>query len=43
MCCCCVVVLLCQVLQTSGNWYKAELNGQEGLVPRNFINIHLPR
>uniref|UniRef100_A0A8C2Z5X8 Osteoclast-stimulating factor 1 n=1 Tax=Cyclopterus lumpus TaxID=8103 RepID=A0A8C2Z5X8_CYCLU len=27
---------------TSGNWYTAELNGREGLVPKNFININLP-
>ncbi|XP_070775184.1 GRB2-related adapter protein 2b [Enoplosus armatus] len=31
-----------KVLQTTGNWYKAELNGVEGFVPKNFINIHLP-
>ncbi|XP_042341608.1 GRB2-related adapter protein 2b [Plectropomus leopardus] len=31
-----------QILQTTGNWYKGELNGFEGFVPKNFINIHLP-
>ncbi|XP_051240376.1 GRB2-related adapter protein 2-like isoform X2 [Dicentrarchus labrax] len=31
-----------KILQTSGNWYKAELNGVEGFVPQNFINMHLP-
>ncbi|XP_070840238.1 GRB2-related adapter protein 2b [Chaetodon trifascialis] len=31
-----------KILQTTGNWYKAELNGVEGFVPQNFINIHLP-
>uniref|UniRef100_A0A3B4UEG5 Osteoclast-stimulating factor 1 n=1 Tax=Seriola dumerili TaxID=41447 RepID=A0A3B4UEG5_SERDU len=31
-----------KILQTTGNWYKAELNGAEGFVPRNFISIHLP-
>uniref|UniRef100_A0A672YAG3 Osteoclast-stimulating factor 1 n=1 Tax=Sphaeramia orbicularis TaxID=375764 RepID=A0A672YAG3_9TELE len=31
-----------QILQTSGNWYKAELNGVEGFVPKNFINIDFP-
>ncbi|XP_037620905.1 GRB2-related adapter protein 2b isoform X2 [Sebastes umbrosus] len=31
-----------KILQTSGNWYKAELNGCEGFVPKNFITIHLP-
>uniref|UniRef100_A0A672YBT6 Osteoclast-stimulating factor 1 n=1 Tax=Sphaeramia orbicularis TaxID=375764 RepID=A0A672YBT6_9TELE len=30
------------ILQTSGNWYKAELNGVEGFVPKNFINIDFP-
>ncbi|KAF3687999.1 Growth factor receptor-bound protein 2 Adapter protein GRB2 SH2/SH3 adapter GRB2 [Channa argus] len=31
-----------KVLQTTGNWYKAEINGVEGFVPKNFININLP-
>lgn len=31
-----------KILQTSGNWYKAELNRAEGFVPKNFINLHLP-
>uniref|UniRef100_A0A672Y8E8 Osteoclast-stimulating factor 1 n=1 Tax=Sphaeramia orbicularis TaxID=375764 RepID=A0A672Y8E8_9TELE len=31
-----------KILQTSGNWYKAELNGVEGFVPKNFINIDFP-
>uniref|UniRef100_A0A3B4YVN4 Osteoclast-stimulating factor 1 n=1 Tax=Seriola lalandi dorsalis TaxID=1841481 RepID=A0A3B4YVN4_SERLL len=31
-----------KILQTTGNWYKAELNGAEGFVPKNFISIHLP-
>uniref|UniRef100_A0A3P8SHD6 Osteoclast-stimulating factor 1 n=1 Tax=Amphiprion percula TaxID=161767 RepID=A0A3P8SHD6_AMPPE len=31
-----------KILQTSGNWYKAELNRVKGFVPKNFINIHLP-
>ncbi|XP_069545492.1 GRB2-related adapter protein 2b [Brachyistius frenatus] len=30
------------ILQTSGNWYKAELNKVVGFVPKNFVNIHLP-
>ncbi|KAI3353468.1 hypothetical protein L3Q82_019994 [Scortum barcoo] len=33
---------LLKILQTTGNWYKAELNGVEGFVPKNFINLHLP-
>ncbi|KAE8300537.1 GRB2-related adapter protein-like [Larimichthys crocea] len=35
-------VSLCQILQTTGNWYKAELSGVVGFVPQNFIDIHLP-
>ncbi|XP_032396238.1 GRB2-related adaptor protein 2 [Etheostoma spectabile] len=31
-----------KILQTTGNWYKAELHGSDGFVPKNFINIHLP-
>ncbi|XP_033972652.1 GRB2-related adapter protein-like [Trematomus bernacchii] len=30
------------VVQTSGNWFKAELNGFVGSVAKNFLNIHLP-
>ncbi|KAK9540914.1 hypothetical protein VZT92_003332 [Zoarces viviparus] len=30
------------ILQATGNWYKAELKGRDGFVPKNFINIHLP-
>ncbi|GLD63880.1 GRB2-related adapter protein 2 [Lates japonicus] len=31
-----------KILQTTGNWYREELRGVEGFVPKNFINIHLP-
>uniref|UniRef100_UPI0037E812B7 GRB2-related adapter protein 2b n=1 Tax=Semicossyphus pulcher TaxID=241346 RepID=UPI0037E812B7 len=31
-----------KILQTTGNWYKAELNGVEAFVPKNFLNLHLP-
>ncbi|KAM7010116.1 GRB2-related adapter protein 2b [Tautogolabrus adspersus] len=31
-----------KIRQTTGNWYKAELDGVEGFVPKNFINFHLP-
>ncbi|TMS22962.1 GRB2-related adaptor protein 2 [Larimichthys crocea] len=31
-----------KILQTTGNWYKAELSGVVGFVPQNFIDIHLP-
>lgn len=39
----CDRVPLWQILQTTGNWYMAELSGVEGLVPKNFISFHLPR
>ncbi|CAK6975042.1 LOW QUALITY PROTEIN: growth factor receptor-bound protein 2-like [Scomber scombrus] len=38
----CECVPLCQVMQTTGNWYKAELNEFEGYVPKNFIDMVLP-
>uniref|UniRef100_A0A665W2U0 Osteoclast-stimulating factor 1 n=1 Tax=Echeneis naucrates TaxID=173247 RepID=A0A665W2U0_ECHNA len=31
-----------KILQTTGDWYKAERNGVQGFVPKNFISIHLP-
>ncbi|XP_040893085.1 GRB2-related adapter protein 2b isoform X2 [Toxotes jaculatrix] len=31
-----------KILQTTGNWYRAESSGAEGFVPKNFISIHLP-
>ncbi|XP_030596218.1 GRB2-related adapter protein 2b [Archocentrus centrarchus] len=31
-----------KILQTSGNWYKAECSGNMGYVPKNFISIDLP-
>uniref|UniRef100_A0A667WUH7 Osteoclast-stimulating factor 1 n=1 Tax=Myripristis murdjan TaxID=586833 RepID=A0A667WUH7_9TELE len=30
------------IMGTKDDWYRAELNGDEGYVPKNFINIHLP-
>ncbi|KAM4612031.1 GRB2-related adapter protein 2b isoform 2-T2 [Polymixia lowei] len=30
------------ILGTNDDWYKAELNGSEGFVPKNYINIHIP-
>uniref|UniRef100_A0A670KCT3 GRB2 related adaptor protein 2 n=1 Tax=Podarcis muralis TaxID=64176 RepID=A0A670KCT3_PODMU len=30
------------VLKVSEEWYKAELNGYEGYVPKNFIDFHSP-
>uniref|UniRef100_A0A3Q4MNR5 Osteoclast-stimulating factor 1 n=1 Tax=Neolamprologus brichardi TaxID=32507 RepID=A0A3Q4MNR5_NEOBR len=31
-----------KILQTSGNWYRAEHNGAMGFVPKNYIDIHIP-
>ncbi|XP_026214602.1 GRB2-related adapter protein 2b [Anabas testudineus] len=31
-----------KILHTTGNWYKAEINGAEGFVPKNFIDFQLP-
>ncbi|XP_078286572.1 GRB2-related adapter protein 2-like [Rhinoraja longicauda] len=31
-----------KVLSTEDDWYKAEINGQEGFVPKNYIEIHFP-
>uniref|UniRef100_A0A673GRZ0 Osteoclast-stimulating factor 1 n=1 Tax=Sinocyclocheilus rhinocerous TaxID=307959 RepID=A0A673GRZ0_9TELE len=27
---------------TNDDWFKAEINGMEGFVPQNYINIHFP-
>uniref|UniRef100_A0A8C9W0P3 Osteoclast-stimulating factor 1 n=1 Tax=Scleropages formosus TaxID=113540 RepID=A0A8C9W0P3_SCLFO len=31
-----------EILGTNDDWYKAEMHGHEGFVPRNYINIRLP-
>ncbi|KAM3864697.1 GRB2-related adapter protein 2b [Diretmus argenteus] len=31
-----------KILGTFDDWYKAELNGHEGSVPKNYIDIELP-
>uniref|UniRef100_A0A8C9SJI6 Osteoclast-stimulating factor 1 n=1 Tax=Scleropages formosus TaxID=113540 RepID=A0A8C9SJI6_SCLFO len=31
-----------KILGTNDDWYKAEMHGHEGFVPRNYINIRLP-
>uniref|UniRef100_A0A671KW66 Osteoclast-stimulating factor 1 n=1 Tax=Sinocyclocheilus anshuiensis TaxID=1608454 RepID=A0A671KW66_9TELE len=31
-----------KILGTNDNWFKAEVNGMEGFVPRNYININFP-
>uniref|UniRef100_A0A8B9MYS0 SH3 domain-containing protein n=1 Tax=Accipiter nisus TaxID=211598 RepID=A0A8B9MYS0_9AVES len=30
------------MLKVSEEWYKAELRSQEGYVPKNFIDFHIP-
>ncbi|XP_004556406.2 GRB2-related adapter protein 2 isoform X1 [Maylandia zebra] len=32
-----------KIIRYDNIWCKAEMNGQEGLVPRNFLDIHFPR
>ncbi|XP_051751898.1 GRB2-related adapter protein 2b [Ctenopharyngodon idella] len=31
-----------KILGTNDDWFKAEINGMEGYVPRNYIKIHFP-
>uniref|UniRef100_A0A673GS75 Osteoclast-stimulating factor 1 n=1 Tax=Sinocyclocheilus rhinocerous TaxID=307959 RepID=A0A673GS75_9TELE len=31
-----------KILGTNDDWFKAEINGMEGFVPQNYINIHFP-
>uniref|UniRef100_A0A673MCC1 Osteoclast-stimulating factor 1 n=1 Tax=Sinocyclocheilus rhinocerous TaxID=307959 RepID=A0A673MCC1_9TELE len=31
-----------KILGTNDDWFKAEVNGMEGFVPRNYININFP-
>ncbi|XP_072127710.1 GRB2-related adapter protein 2-like [Mobula birostris] len=31
-----------KVLSTEDDWYKAELHGREGFVPKNYIEINMP-
>ncbi|KAL4647804.1 growth factor receptor-bound protein 2-like [Arapaima gigas] len=31
-----------KILGTNDDWYRAEIHGHEGFVPRNYINIRLP-
>uniref|UniRef100_A0A8C3BT00 GRB2 related adaptor protein 2 n=1 Tax=Cairina moschata TaxID=8855 RepID=A0A8C3BT00_CAIMO len=33
---------LLKVLSSQEEWYKAELRGQEGYIPKNFIDFHVP-
>lgn len=32
-----------KILSPQDEWFKAEMNGQEGFVPQNYIEIHTPR
>lgn len=32
-----------QILSQQDDWYKAEMNGQEGFVPQNYIEMQRPR
>ncbi|KAM4721310.1 GRB2-related adapter protein 2 [Rhinophrynus dorsalis] len=32
-----------KILGSDENWYKAELHGSEGYVPRNYVDLHRPR
>ncbi|KAG8006505.1 GRB2-related adaptor protein 2 [Nibea albiflora] len=32
-----------KILSPQDEWYKAEMNGQEGFVPQNYIDIQTPR
>lgn len=32
-----------QILSPQDDWYKAEMNGLEGFVPQNYIEIQTPR
>uniref|UniRef100_I3JTH9 GRB2 related adaptor protein 2a n=1 Tax=Oreochromis niloticus TaxID=8128 RepID=I3JTH9_ORENI len=34
---------LVKIIHYDNIWCKAEMNGEEGLVPRNFLDIHFPR
>ncbi|XP_048869547.1 GRB2-related adapter protein 2a [Brienomyrus brachyistius] len=31
-----------KILGTNDDWYKAEMNGREGFVPRNYIELRIP-
>ncbi|XP_078125389.1 GRB2-related adapter protein 2a [Sander vitreus] len=32
-----------KILSPQSEWYKAEINGQEGFIPQNYVEIHTPR
>lgn len=32
-----------QILSPQDDWYKAEMNGHEGFVPQNYIEMQTPR
>lgn len=37
------LTLLWQILSPQDEWYKAEMNGHEGFVPQNYIEMQTPR
>ncbi|OCT83102.1 GRB2-related adapter protein [Xenopus laevis] len=32
-----------KILGSDDNWYKSELHGSEGFVPKNYVEVHFPR
>lgn len=32
-----------QILSSQDEWYKAEMNGQEGFIPKNYVEMQTPR
>ncbi|KAM7387392.1 hypothetical protein PAMA_009828 [Pampus argenteus] len=32
-----------KMLSSQDEWYKAEMNGQEGFIPQNYVEIQIPR
>nr|XP_019949999.1 PREDICTED: GRB2-related adapter protein 2 [Paralichthys olivaceus] len=34
---------LLKLLNSQDDWYKAELNGQEGFVPQNYLDLQIPK
>ncbi|OCT85502.1 growth factor receptor-bound protein 2 [Xenopus laevis] len=32
-----------KILSSDDNWYKSELHGSEGYVPKNYVEVHFPR
>ncbi|XP_059927429.1 GRB2-related adapter protein 2a [Gadus macrocephalus] len=32
-----------KILSSNNGWYNAEMQGQEGFVPQNYLDVHMPR